>query len=207
MFSAFVCPFIRRLALPLLAACLGLGGVSCATLQTLDVVADMDRGIEADVADKLVALPGAGEHTRPEAEKIARVAVQSSREQAAKYGVLIPGWMHNTLVNTGFKDRGLCWQWMEDLYPKLRFLESRHFTFVCGVRDPGKPREHHCVVAVPRGRPFEDGLVLDPWAGGGMLKAFPVRGASRKWHYDHHWTEPLQRYYADGTRRTPPPRR
>ncbi len=197
---------MRFVFLRLLAAVLLPAATSCVALRDPAQVEIVDRGIERGVTDQLVSLPGAGERARPEAARIAREAVRSSREQAGRYRVAFRGWLHNSMVNTGLKDRGLCWHWMEDLYPRLRALETRHFQIVCGVRDSGTPREHHCVVAVPAGRPFEDGLVLDPWVGGGTLEAFPVRGAKRKWRYDPAWTEPLERYYKAGYHlRRPPP--
>jgi hypothetical protein len=182
---------LQRMVLCLVAA-LGLGGLSsCAGLSEPAESSALRR----EVSEQLVALPGAGEHTRQEAQRIARVAVEASQQQAERYDILFPGWAHNVMVNTGLRERGLCWHWMEELFPKLRALDTRNFNIVCGVRDSGTRREHHCVVAVPAGRSFEDGLVLDPWAKGGRLLAFPVRGEKRPWVYDPNWTLPLEQRY------------
>lgn len=180
--------FFRRLA----SAVAVMAMTSCVPALSPEETAETDRMAVQKITAQLVALPGAGERTRKDAGKISRVAVTASREQAARYNVAVTGWWHNMMVNTRLRQRGLCWQWMEDLYPRLRTLDTPSFQIVCGVRDPRTPREHHCVVAIPSGRPFEDGLVLDPWVEGGKLKAFPVRGASRKWHYDPLWTAPLE---------------
>ncbi len=196
-------PVFFRQAIRALAAFFVLSVSSCVSIRDPLAVAATDRDVVSRVTGQLVALPGAGEVTRPEATRIASVAVAASREQAARYEVAMPGWWHNMMVNAGMKERGLCWQWMEDIFPKLRALDTRSFQIVCGVRNPGTRREHHCVVAIPTGRPFEDGLVLDPWVKGGELDAFPVRGASRKWHYDPLWTAPLEQRIA-GRHRSPP---
>lgn len=184
-----------------LLACLALSGMSsCATVGDPAQVVAENRMIEREVSDQLVALPGAGEQTRAEASRIARVAVKASREQAEQYEVALKGRMHNMMVNARIKERGLCWQWMEDIYPRLRALDTQAFRIVCGVRDSGTGREHHCVVAVPAGRPFEDGLVLDPWQEGGKLIAFTVRDAPRKWYYDPLWTLPLEEHFQHNLR-------
>jgi len=188
MLRRVVLCLVVALGLPALSSCAGLG-------EPAEIVA-----LKREVSEQLVALPGAGERARPEAQKIARVAVQASREQAERYDILFPGWFHNVMVNTGFRERGLCWQWMEDIFPKLRALETETFKIVCGVRDSGTRREHHCVVAVPTGRPFEDGLILDPWAKGGRLTAFRVTSEKRQWFYDPNWTDPLEQRYLHAQR-------
>lgn len=178
-----VLSFGLTLGVPAFTSCVHLG-------EPAEVVA-----LKREVSEQLVALPGAGEAARREARRIADVAVRTAREQSDQYDVLVPGWFHNIMVNTGVRERGLCWHWMEDIYPRLRALEPKAFRIVCGVRDSGTRREHHCVVAVPAGRPFEDGLVLDPWEKGGRLKAFPVRAAKRPWRYDPAWTDPLEQRF------------
>lgn len=154
----------------------------------------------AHVTEQLVALPGAGEAARGEAGRLARRAVEFSEELAARYQIVRPAGLHNCLVNTKRRERGLCWHWMKDLYPQLRALGLQRYELVCAVRDEGRKfREHHCVVAVPKGRPFEDGLVLDPWEKGGHLIAFPVRGAKRPWFYDDPWTRQVREEFRTGT--------
>lgn len=191
-------------AMKLLAGIAWLAMASCATMADPAEIVAKNRVIEREVSDQLVALPGAGERTRAEADKIARMAVKASREQAEHYNLAFKGWMHNVMVNARIKERGLCWHWMEDIYPRLRALETRDFQIVCGVRDSGTSREHHCVVAVPAGRPFEDGLVLDPWEKGGKLIAFTVRDAPRTWYYDPLWTLPLEERYQQSLKRRAP---
>jgi len=156
---------------------------------------DTDKVI-AEVTEKLVALPGAGEKSRADALRVATEAVSVSQRLAREYRIVRPAGLHNCLVNTDRRERGLCWQWMEDLYPRMRSLEVKSFKFVCAVRDPGRLfREHHCVVAIPTGRSFNEGLVLDPWEKGGQLIAFPVNGAERPWLYDVGWSHPLDARY------------
>jgi hypothetical protein len=186
--SALVSLFVaRRRALVGIAAALLLpscvGGWS-GTPMTGARAYDADI-VAAEVTEKLVALPGAGEKTRSDARRVANEAVSVSQQLAREYRIVRPAGLHNSLVNTKRRERGLCWQWMEDLYPRMRSLNVKDFDFVCAVRDTGRLfREHHCVVAVPKGRSFNDGLVLDPWEKGGHLIAFPVNGAKRPWHFD-----------------------
>jgi hypothetical protein len=198
---------VARLALAgLLAPAVMLGMSGCTggwSGTPLATGVDAGNARVAEITEKLVALPGAGEAARGDAQRVAREAVKVSGELAVGYRIVRPAGLHNCLVNTERRERGLCWHWMEDLYPRLRSLEVEKFEFVCAVRDPGRLfREHHCVVAIPKGRGFNDGLVLDPWEKGGNLIAFPVNGAKRPWLYDDGWTKPLDaRYRASVSKR------
>ena len=101
--------------------------------------------------------------------------------------------MHNCLVNTGMRERGLCWQYMEDLFARLDRESPRFFDLHCGVRDNGSVfLEHHCVVLTATGRPFESGLVLDPWRRPGRLEVFPSRGEGKPWFNQPGYTRALQ---------------
>jgi len=168
---------------------------ACQSTRTLS--AGGEAALVREVAGKLAAMPGAeGRRAEADAMLLAEAAVRASREQAVEYRAVRPAGLHNCLVNTGFKERGLCWHWMEDLYPRLRDVEQSTYHLVAGVRDEGLLfSEHHCVVVVVHGRPYEEGLVLDPWVKGGRLVVFPVEGAKSPWEYDPGWTQTLERRY------------
>jgi len=155
-----------------------------------------DSALVEQITDQLVAMPTAGEAARRDAQRLATEAVTASRELAADYRAGGPAWLHNCLVNVGVKKRGLCWQWMEDLYPRLQAVDQSSYRLVAGVRDEGRLfSEHHCLVVVAEGRPFDEGIVLDPWLKGGRLTAFPVTSSTRPWFYDPGWTQTLQNRY------------
>ena len=59
-----------------------------------------------------------------EAYDLAKSSVNYSYLLAQKYRAIDSPWLQNTLVNLGLKERGLCYEWAEDL---LRFLVNRHY--------------------------------------------------------------------------------
>ena len=59
-----------------------------------------------------------------EAKDLAISSVAYSYELSQKYKSINHPWLQNTLVNLGFKERGLCYEWTEDL---LKFLLSKHY--------------------------------------------------------------------------------
>jgi hypothetical protein len=127
-----------------------------------------------------------------EAQRLAAAAVATTDELVRGYRVFAPSWLHNCLVNTGARERGLCWHYMEDLFAALANPPPQHFELRCAVRDLGNLwREHHCVVLLVRGRPFAEGLVLDPWKRPGRLLINPVVESRRPWQDDPAYTAAL----------------
>ena len=54
-----------------------------------------------------------------EAQRLARLVNQESKRLAAAYRSVETGWLQNVLVNTGLRERGLCYHWVNDLMPIL----------------------------------------------------------------------------------------
>jgi len=122
----------------------------------------------AALSDDLAALNG---HTNlTEAGDLAQTAISYSYRLAEEYRVVRPAVFHNLLVRIGIKDRGLCYQWTEDLMARLDSMQLKSFQLHWGVAYRGSElREHNTVVVTARGQPFEDGIVLDPWRNSGEL--------------------------------------
>lgn len=131
-----------------------------------------------------------------EAQKISSILVDSSERLAHNYKLVAPSWYHNILVNKKLKPRGLCYQHADDLLRELKKYQFSTLYIVQGVRCRNNWQgwrrclEHHCLVIIPKGHPFSDGMVVDSWKDSGNLLAHPVRGA------DHVWT-PFPFEYAD----------
>jgi hypothetical protein len=122
----------------------------------------------AALSDDLAAL---NHHTNStEAGDLAQTAISYSYRLAEEYRVVRPAVFHNLLVRIGLKDRGLCYQWTEDLMTRLDSMQLKSFQLHWGVAYRGSElREHNTVVVTARGQPFEDGIVLDPWRNSGEL--------------------------------------
>ena len=105
-----------------------------------------------------------------EAEQVAETAVTYAGDLAEKYDLVRPAILHNVFVRMGFKDRGLCYHWAEDLMQRLQLLDLKSYELHWGVAYRGSElREHNSVVITARGQPFEMGMVLDPWRNSGDL--------------------------------------
>ena len=112
-----------------------------------------------------------GKDTDPaEARQVAETAVTYSLRLAEDYRVAPPALWHNLLIQIGFRDRGLCYHWTEDLMKRLQALNLQSYQLHWGVAYRGSDlREHNSVVITGLNQPFNEGLVLDPWRNSGDL--------------------------------------
>ncbi|MFM7182776.1 MAG: hypothetical protein ACKO2G_15100 [Verrucomicrobiales bacterium] len=175
--------------LPILA----LAMASCQSHQAEPLAATV-----AATADKLASLHGDNPPApvREEANRLALVAEREARALAISYGVSGPAWFHNCLVNTGLKERGLCWQYMEDMFTRLTREKPRHFDLHCVVRDDNSTfLEHNCVLLAAKGQPFVSGWVLDPWVKPGTLRLIRPCGEGRSWHEQPGYTQHLEQKF------------
>jgi hypothetical protein len=174
-----------RLLFPVLA----LAVVSCQSHH-----AEPPAAIVAATAAKLAFLHGENPPApvREEANRLALVAEREARALAISYGVSGPAWFHNCLVNIGVKERGLCWQYMEDMFARLARENPRHFDLHTAVRDDNSTfLEHNCVLLAAKGQPFVSGWVLDPWVKPGTLQLIRPRGDGRSWYEQPGYTRYL----------------
>lgn len=104
-----------------------------------------------------------------EARMFAYEALLYPQILAKRYGLVSPPTMHNFLINTGLKERGLCYEWSEDMITHLKNLKYQSFDLRWGVANKGEFDEHNSVVVVAKGAPFRTGLLIDPWRNSGAL--------------------------------------
>ena len=130
--------------------------------------ANIDRQKAEALENDLVALNHGA--ARKEARILAETALQTSAFLTEEYELVRPPIMHNIFVRMGWRDRGLCYQWTEDLMSHLMALQLKSYRLRWGVAHRGSDlREHNTVVITSNGQSFEDGLVLDPWRNSGNL--------------------------------------
>jgi len=111
-----------------------------------------------------------------EARKVAGESIRYSRILAKRYRVASPPLIHNFLTNVGLRERGLCYQWSDDLYRHLRKFHFRtlHFKPV-GAHIGSYWREHNALVVLPTGsHDLHRGILLDPWRASGKLYFVPI---------------------------------
>ena len=110
-----------------------------------------------------------------EAEKLALCAYKTSRRLAREYRVVFPPALNNILINTGGRNRGLCYHWTEDLMLQLDALKLETLELHWGEAFARTFSENNGVVVTAKGQPFGQGIVLDSWRYQGRLYWGPVR--------------------------------
>ncbi|THB78261.1 MAG: hypothetical protein D3926_13445 [Desulfobacteraceae bacterium] len=121
-------------------------------------------------------------HTATEARLMAKTAITYSRDLAGKYQIIRPPLLHNILVRMGLKERGLCYHFADDLMARMKTLELKDFKLRHGVAFEGSDiKEHNSLVVTPTGRPFSEGMVLDPWRNSGELYWATVEQDTYPW--------------------------
>ena len=126
---------------------------------------------------------------RHEADTLAREALRFSRTLAERYRVTTSPWVHNFLVNIHLKDRGLCYQWADDLLNDLTRLHSKTLRILpIGSNIGSYWTEHNALVVLPSHRviPLAHGILLDPWRDSGKLFFVPV-GKDSKYQWQVRW--------------------
>jgi len=104
-----------------------------------------------------------------DASETSHVLINTAEHLAIEYDMARPALYHNILVNTGFRKRGLCCHWAEDLHAKLRELDTNSLKFDWLVSRLGSEmREHNTVVIYPADATWSEGLVFDPWRKSGI---------------------------------------
>lgn len=107
--------------------------------------------------------------SRGEATLAAETAHAYSLQLAKEYRVVRPAILHNVLVNLGLRQRGLCFQWADDLSAKLQSLNLETLQLHRGVACLETRREHSSVVLTAPQQTFDNGVVLDAWRHSGRL--------------------------------------
>ncbi|WP_287184258.1 hypothetical protein [Rhodovulum sp.] len=106
-----------------------------------------------------------------EAGRAAEIAHAHARQLARDYRVTDPPLVHNTKVNMGLRDRGLCYHWAEDMEARLAQEGFRTLQLHRAI-SPGERLfriDHSAVILSRKGDPMQAGVVLDPWRTGGEL--------------------------------------
>jgi len=129
-----------------------------------------------------------------EARMFAYEALLYPQILAERYGLVYPPTFHNFLINTGLKERGLCYEWSEDMITHLKNLKYQSFDLRWGVANKGEFNEHNSVVVVAKGAPFRTGILIDPWRNSGVLYWAKLGDDP-----EYKWVENLERSRSYGT--------
>ncbi|UWR44834.1 hypothetical protein [Phaeobacter inhibens] len=106
-----------------------------------------------------------------EAARAAQIAYSHATALAKEYQVITSPILHNTLVNSGVRQRGLCYHYAEDMQARLQREDFQSLTILRAIAEPRNSFriEHSSAVIAPKGADIYGGIVLDPWRYGGNL--------------------------------------
>jgi hypothetical protein len=157
-----ICLLVLALSLSLLTG--------CATTQAPeDLPPEVEQQRINDLNRALLALDG--EIDASEARRVARIAIEYTRQLALEYEITGSPIVHNLLVNLGAKPRGLCVDWTSDLLARLQQEHFYSLDLHWGIANYENTfrLEHSTVIVSVRGDTLYRGLVLDPWRHSGQL--------------------------------------
>ncbi|WP_276150274.1 MULTISPECIES: hypothetical protein [unclassified Sulfitobacter] len=157
-----------------------------ALVMILALTACAAKGPEAGSETQIAALAQNLRQMSPdvdpqEAARAARISYQTAFALAQTYQITDHPLIHNSKVNAGTKPRGLCYHWAEDMQARLlregfktldvtRAIANAHSRILI---------DHSTAVLIPKGAAMTDGVVIDPWRGGGRLFWAPVKDDQR----------------------------
>ena len=105
-----------------------------------------------------------------EAEYVAYEGVMYPMVLANQYRLVSSPLWQNVLVNYGYRENGLCWQWTRDMGKQLGKTPLKTLDFHHAVAFRGNAwKEHNTLVVSAKGKTVKDGIVLDPWRNSGIL--------------------------------------
>lgn len=104
-----------------------------------------------------------------EATRLANTAVVQSEAMAHEFRAVWPAGLGNYLVNMGLRERGLCYDWANGLYPRLHKLGLTTLELHLAVAHMDTKHEHNCIIVTPLQQPLSEGVVLDAWRHSGHL--------------------------------------
>ena len=107
---------------------------------------------------------------RQEATLLSTCAYATVSQLRRQYQMFATPIFNNFLVYHGFRKRGYCYQWTEDLLIALDALKLRTLELHWGEVYAGTWRENNCLVVTAKGQPFDRGMILECWRHMGHLR-------------------------------------
>src|SRR5215467_2401501 len=105
-----------------------------------------------------------------EAKLLAECAYATVARLRPEYNMFGTPIFNNFLVYHGWRKRGYCFQWTEDLLLALDTLILKTLELHWGDAHRETWRENNCVVVTAKGQPFDHGMILESWRHFGHLR-------------------------------------
>ena len=126
----------------------------------------------------------------------AYATVARLRQEYRPFGTPI---FNNFLVYHGWKKRGYCYQWSEDLLLALDKLKLKTLELHWGDAYRDTWRENNCVVVTAKGQPFNRGMILECWRHFGNLRWNLVPSDQDPYYENAEWAEKVRARAASRT--------
>jgi len=111
---------------------------------------------------------------REEARLLAECAYATASQLRKEHRMFGTPIFNNFLIYHGFRKRGHCYQWSEDLLIALDALKLANLELHWDEAHAGNWQENNCIVVTAKGQPFNRGITLDCWRHLGHLRCGPV---------------------------------
>ncbi len=156
-----------------------------------------DRTKISDLTSAIMAL---GKNIdKKEASFVAREAVLYPQYLANEYRLIGPPNSQNVLVNTGKREKGLCFHWAKDMTDQIvKGRTYKTLTLQRAVANQGKYFEHNVLTVAAKGKGIKDAIILDAWRNSATLLWMKTSEDP-----DYDWTKYYPRTYklrSDGSR-------
>jgi len=128
----------------------------------------------------------------------AYATVTQLRQEYRPFGTPI---FNNFLVYHGWKKRGYCYQWTEDLLLALDKLKLKTLELHWGDTYRDTWRENNCLVVTAKGQAFDRGMILECWRHFGHLRWNLVPSDQDPYYENTEWAEKVRARAASKTSR------
>lgn len=104
--------------------------------------------------------------SKTDAKRISAHILKVSKDIKDEFNPIRYPWVNNTLVNLGFKKKGLCWHWSDELYSRLiGKIEPLKIQRVGA--NIGRLSEHNAVILSSIDSDINSSILIDLWRLGG----------------------------------------
>src|SRR5262245_63687976 len=136
-----------------------------------------------------------------EAKLLAECAYATVARLRPEYNMFGTPIFNNFLVYHGWRKRGYCYQWTEDLLLALDRLNLKTLELHWGDAYRETWRENNCVVVTAKGQPFDHGMILECWRHFGHVRWNLVPSDQDPYFENTKWAEKVRAHAASNASR------
>lgn len=127
-----------------------------------------------------------------EAKQLSECAYATVAQLRKEYRMFGTPIFNNFLVYHGWRKRGYCYQWSEDLLLALDKLKLKTLELHWGDTYRDTWRENNCLVVTAKGQAFEHGMILECWRHFGHLRWNLVPSDQDPYYENVEWAEKVR---------------